>query len=148
MASGGKNGRGPALAGLVARSVLGLATLLHAARELGAFDGPGIVRLAGALSDRGLAPAEPIAWIVVVARLLAGAALLIGAFPRTAAATAAAGALVAMTLYHNAAWFQHAGGIEYPLALCALALCVWVHGPGAAAWGVSFRRQKAGGERR
>ena len=118
---------------LILRVVVGLTLAAHGAQKLfGWFGGPGLKGFAGMLEQLNLRPA--LAWAVVagLAEFLGGLALALGLLTPLAAYAIAGSMLVAIFTVHLARGFwNHQGGLEFPLTILASVVAVALAGPGA-----------------
>lgn len=118
----------PHLALLIARVVLGVIFFAHGSQKLfGAFSGPGL--------DQWIAMIGPIGYLVALGEFIGGILLIIGFLSRWAALVIAIIMLGAMATVHGKhGFFLSNNGIEYALALLALALAILLMGPGRYAF--------------
>lgn len=127
------NASASALALTFTRLVLGGIALVHGlANAFGLFGGPGHEKLAAAIAARISAAPEVLAWVISIGQLVAGLALVLGVFARSAALLMlllVVASAVALTKYDQ--FFVRDDGLEYPLALAALCLAVAAQGAGA-----------------
>ncbi len=129
---------------LGARFVLGFCFVMKGLHKFGLFGGPGPGMFGDYLGTLGIAVPELTAYVIAIAEIAAGAALLLGAFHKVAA-------VVVIGIMAGAMWFAtgHAyflpGGFEYNLALIALAATVYANGPGPFAYRVQFKKQDEDG---
>lgn len=116
---------------LVLRVVLGLIMILHGAQKLfGAFDGPGLDGTAAFFAQIGLIPGGFWAWVGALVELGGGILLLIGLLARVAAFFVAVQMCVAILKVHVPKFFVSEGGMEFALALAAMAVAVFLLGGG------------------
>jgi putative oxidoreductase len=129
------NGRDLGL--LLLRIGLGIVMLAHGAQKaFGWFGGPGMAGFVGGMRSLGV-PA-PIAWLAMLAELVGGAGVLLGAFTRLLALAVAVDMLGAIFIVHRGAgFFMNWGGVagrgegwEYAFAILAASLALVVAGPG------------------
>jgi putative oxidoreductase len=88
--------------------------------------------MAAEIAARISAAPEILAWVISIGQLVAGLALVLGVFARSAALlmlVLVVANAVALTRYE--AFFVRDNGLEYPLALAALCLAVAAQGAGA-----------------
>jgi putative oxidoreductase len=117
------------------RIVLGIIFFAHGAQKaLGWFGGPGLGGTVGFMGQIGI-PA-PLAYMAVFTELLGGLALIVGVLSRLSALGLFVTMLVAMFKVHWVNGFfmgsnPQGAGIEYNLALAAMALAIVLTGPGA-----------------
>jgi len=124
--------RGPAYASFFVRITLGACFCLHGWPKVAKLFGGEWVEQVG---NMGLEPAWLFAGAIAFGEALAGTALLLGLFHKLAA-------LVIIVIMVGAIWTVHGkngyfladSGFEYNLALIALAVSVFFHGPGAYAF--------------
>lgn len=126
----------------VVRVVVGLCFLLHGVQKVfGAFDGMGLSGFVAYVEARGVIAPTLTAYVVAFGELLAGVALLVGFFHRTAAVAI----LVIMAgafIYVTDGYFL-AKGYEYNLALAAMAFLILMGGPGAYAYRMELKKNTA-----
>ena len=127
------NASASALALTFTRLVLGGIALVHGlANAFGLFGGPGHQAMATAIGQRISMAPETLAWVISIGQLVAGLALVLGVFARSAALLMlllVVASAVALTKYDQ--FFVRHDGLEYPLALAALCLAVAAQGAGA-----------------
>ncbi|HZU15076.1 MAG TPA: DoxX family protein [Candidatus Dormibacteraeota bacterium] len=118
---------------LILRVVVGLTLAAHGAQKLfGWFSGPGLKGFAGTLGQLGLRPAPAWAVVAGLAEFLGGLALALGLLTPLAAYAIAGSMLVAIFTVHLAKGFwNHQGGLEFPLTILAAVVAVALAGPGA-----------------
>lgn len=120
---------------LVTRLVLGIVFLAHGTQKVfGWWGGGGLSATVVAFGHLGFPPGA--AYLASFVELLGGIALVLGLLSRAAALALAiemAVATVRVHLPHGFFMGQPAPGIEYSLALLAMAVTVFLAGPGAAA---------------
>ncbi len=112
---------------------LGVVFMAHGAQKaFGMFDGPGIAGFSKMLSGLGLAPAEPLAYLVAYIELLGGLCLILGIFTRVAASLIFAVMAVALLKVHlTKGFFLMNGGYEYAFVILTACLSLMISGPGA-----------------
>lgn len=112
------------------RMTLGVMFLAHAWLKLAVFTVPGFV---GFLGQVGL-PAW-LAWPIILAELLGGAAILLGIYSRLAALALVPVLLGALAIHAPNGWVFNApnGGWEYPAVLTLIAVVHALVGAGALA---------------
>lgn len=128
------------LALLILRVALGGIMLVHGLQKLGVFPGGGIQETVSWMGSMGV-PAW-LAYMSIAAETLGGLGLLIGLFGRLAAFGVAVNMAVAAYLVHWQNGFFNADmGIEFPLALFAMATALMMSGMG----GISVDAKLAAG---
>lgn len=80
------------------------------------------------------------AHVIPWAEVVAGVALLVGFAHKFASSLVIALMIGAIIFFHRSGYFLKAGGMEYQVALIAMALLVFVAGPGAFAFEVDIRQ--------
>jgi putative oxidoreductase len=136
--------RAQGLSALVSRLVLAACFGYDGLAHFGAFGGRGIGGFADFLGGHGVALPELTAWVVAIGEIASGTALLLGCFHRLATAALLVGLAGAMWFVYRGQYFG-AGGGEYAVALMALALSVWAHGPGPFAYRIQVRKERPPG---
>jgi putative oxidoreductase len=124
---------------LVARLTLGLVLVAHGWQRFTHGIGPTV----DTLKHYGLPEPQLFAWGATVLEVIGGALLIFGLLtPIVAAFVVAEQVMVVAWLnWHNGLW-QATNGIEYPVALAALALILVVFGAGRTGVDMLFRRGK------
>jgi len=116
---------------LVLRVVLGLIMIPHGMQKLfGVFGGPGLEGTAASFAKIGLAPGSFWAWVAALVEFGGGILLLIGLLARVAALFVAIEMCVAILKVHVPNFFVSEGGMEFALALAAMAVAVALLGGG------------------
>jgi putative oxidoreductase len=121
---------------LVLRLGLGVIFFAHGAQKvLGMFGGPGLEGTVGFMGKIGIPAA--LAYVAAFTEFLGGIALIFGVLSRVAALGLFITMLVAMFKVHLANGFflspDGKSGIEYTVALSAMALAILIAGPGRVA---------------
>lgn len=121
------------IAMLALRVGVGVVFTAHGLQKLfGWWGGPGWAGWSGWIGSMGLRPAGFWASISLLAELGGGLALIFGFLVPLAAAGLVAQALVLMWRVHRPSGFwNHAGGIEFPIVLLTGAFALQLIGPGA-----------------
>ena len=120
-----------AIACLVLRVVLGVIMIPHGMQKLfGAFGGPGLEKTAAFFSSVGLTPGSFWAWVAALVELGGGIFLVIGLLTRVAAFLVAVEMATAILKVHAPKFFVSGGGMEFALALAAVAASVLILGGG------------------
>ena len=132
---------GQKLAALTCRGVLGTSLLLHGLQKFGMLGGIGIRRFADYLDGLGVVMPTAAAWVVASGEVLCGAALFVGCFHRVAAGFAIVVMTAAIWLVHGSTYFLPRG-LEYQLALIAVAISVYAFGPGPFAYKVELKQNR------
>ena len=124
---------------LVARLTLGLVLVAHGWQRFTHGIGPTV----DTLTRYGLPEPQLFAWGATVLEVLGGALLIFGLLTPIVAAFVVAEQVmvIAWLKWQNGLW-KVADGIEYPVALAALALILVVFGAGRTGVDVLFRRGK------
>lgn len=124
---------------LVARLTLGLLLVAHGWQRFTHGIGPTV----DTLTRYGLPEPQLFAWGATVLEVLGGALLIFGLLTPIVAGFVVAEQVmvVAWLRWHNGLW-QATNGIEYPVALAALALILVVFGAGRTGVDTLFRRGK------
>lgn len=120
---------------LILRLVVGLILAAHGAQKLfGWFGGPGIEGWSGILSQMGIRPAGPWAWLHALTEFVGGLMLGIGFLTPIAAAALAAVMVMAIVKVHwKNGFFNKNGGIEFTLGMLGGMIAIGLSGPGAYA---------------
>ncbi len=119
------------IACLVLRVVLGVIMIPHGMQKLfGAFGGPGLEKTAAFFSSVGLNPGSLWAWVAALVELGGGIFLVIGFLTRVAAFLVAVEMATAILKVHAPKFFVSGGGMEFALALAAVATGVLILGGG------------------
>lgn len=121
-----------ALAWLILRLVAGLTLASHGAQKLlGWFGGPGLAKWEGGLQAQGFRPAKFWAWMNIVGEVGGGLSLAFGFLTPLGAAGVFGAMFMAIAKAHwKNGFFNSKRGIEFPLALMAIATAVGLAGPG------------------
>ncbi|HEY0333696.1 MAG TPA: DoxX family protein, partial [Stenotrophomonas sp.] len=123
---------GVALALLILRLVAGGFLLPHGLGKLfGWFGGPGLAGFGGELQQFGLPAGPPLPLLLALIQVLAGLAVLLGAWTRASAALAALFIGVTVVLNVSHGWFWMQGGVEYPLMWLSCLVALVFAGGGA-----------------
>jgi putative oxidoreductase len=124
---------------LVARLTLGLVLVAHGWQRFSHGIGPTV----DTLKHYGLPEPQLFAWGATVLEVVGGALLIFGLLTPIVAGFVVAEQVmvIAWLRWHNGLW-QAANGIEYPVALAALALILVVFGAGRTGVDMLFRRGK------
>jgi len=124
---------------LVARLTLGLVLVAHGWQRFTHGVGPTV----DTLKQYGLPEPQLFAWGATVLEVIGGALLIFGLLTPIVAAFVVAEQVmvVAWLRWHNGLW-EATTGIEYPVALAALALILVVFGAGRTGVDMLFRRGK------
>lgn len=132
---------------LPGRLALGSAMLYHGASKL---RGEGPQRTAETFEQLGIRPAKPWAVATGLAEAFAGAAAVLGLATRPAALAVLVTQAIAVARVHARKGFDvMQGGMEYNLALMAIAAGLLLHGPGrVSAHGVVERAVAGRGAKR
>ncbi len=126
----------------VVRIILGVCFVLHGLQKVvGAFGGRGLTRFATYLDNQGVTAPTMSAYAVSFGELVAGLALLVGFFHRTAAIIVVVIMVGGILYVHGPnGYFNSNSGFEYNLALMAMATAVLVGGPGAYAYRMELKK--------
>ncbi len=121
------------LALVLARAVVGLVVAAHGAQKaFGAWGGPGLSAWTQGMARMGLRPPTLWGYLTAATELLGGVALALGLLVPVVAALVTMQMAVAIQRVHWAKGFWNGkGGIEFPLALAAVAAISGVADPGA-----------------
>lgn len=117
---------------LILRIVLGIIFMGHGAQKLfGMFGGPGIAGVTGFFGSLGIPMPGVMAWVVGLFEFFGGLYVLIGFLTPVGGLMITAVMLGAIATVHLPKGFWNGnGGIEFPLALIAMALTLVFAGPG------------------
>lgn len=117
---------------LILRIALGGIFFAHGAQKLlGWFGGRGISGHAGFLESLGLRPARLLAAVSGLGEFFGGLGVLSGfLMPLPAAAIIGAMSVAVIKVHWPHGFFNHDGGIEFPLVLAVLAFVIGLVGPG------------------
>lgn len=117
---------------LILRLALGGIFFAHGAQKLfGWFGGRGLAGHTGFLESLGVKPARLMALVSTFGELFGGLGLLFGFLTPIAAAGPIGSMAVAIVKVHwRNGFFNHGGGIEYPLLNAVAAFVVGLSGPG------------------
>jgi len=118
---------------LILRLVLGLIFVAHGSQKLfGWFGGKGLAGQSSLLERLGVRPAGFFALVSSLGEFFGGLGVAVGLLTSLAAAGILASMIVAMVKVQAPRGFWNSeGGIEWPLALAAVALALGLMGPGA-----------------
>ena len=130
---------------LIVRLALGIIFVAHGAQKVfGWFGGPGLEATVTGFTGMGIPAA--LAYVAAFTEFLGGIAVIIGLLSRVAALGLTVTMGVAIAMVHGKNGFFLANqGFEYNLALIAMALAVFIAGPGRIAlsdWEGRFFRRK------
>ena len=115
---------------LILRGTLGLIFFAHGAQKLlGWFGGKGLFATIVAFND-GMGIPPFFAYLAIFTEFFGGIALMFGVLSRLAGLGIAVTMIVAIFKVHLKGGFFAPSGIEYNLALLAMAMCVALIGPG------------------
>jgi len=127
----------------VVRLVLGFIFFMHGGQKvMGWFGGHGLAGTVQMMTGMGLPAA--VVYLVAFGEFLGGIGLIFGILSRLAAADIAiimTGAIV--TIHFKNGFFMENHGLEYPLALAAMAISVVLGGGGCCALDNLFCKKKA-----
>src|SRR3981081_1450546 len=117
---------------LILRLVVGLTVAAHGAQKLfGWFGGPGIAGSSSMLSQLGIRPERPWAVVAGLAEFAGGLLVAAGLLTPVAALAAAGRMLGAILKMHAGKGFwNHNGGIEFPLTILAAMVGLSLTGAG------------------
>lgn len=119
------------VAWLLLRLVVGFSLVPHGMQKLfGAFNGPGMARVAANFAQQGFNPPTLFAWAVALTELVGGTLLAIGLFTRPAALAITIFLGTAVTVHYGRGFFWTAGGFEFPLMWAVAALFFLIRGGG------------------
>lgn len=111
------------------RIVLGIIFIAHGGQKVfGWFGGYGLEGTAGFMATLGIPKA--LSYLASFTEFFGGLAMIAGLLTRPAALGLAVTMLVAIFNVHLAAGFFAPNGLEYPLSLSAIALSIFILGPG------------------
>lgn len=118
---------------LIIRLIFGLSFARHGSEKLfGWFGGHGIKGTAGFFESIGLKPGLPMAILAAVGETLGGLLFAAGIFMPVAAILIVGAMVVAIaTVTGKNGFMITAGGYEYNLAIIAVAVGIYLTGPGA-----------------
>ena len=124
------------------RIVLGVCFVLHGLQKVfGAFGGMGLSRWTTTMDNLGVTAPTLSAYAVAFGELAAGLALLVGFFHRTAAIIVLVIMVGGIMYVHGRnGYFNSDSGLEYNLALMAMATVILVGGPGAYAYRMELKK--------
>lgn len=116
---------------VVVQVVLGATFAMHGAQKMfGAFNGPGPAGVAAFFAKLGLEPSALWAWVVAITEFVGGLCLIVGLLTRVWAAGLVIDMTVAILKVRlPKGFFAGGGGMEFELALWALALVLFLYGP-------------------
>ncbi|HRW08100.1 MAG TPA: DoxX family protein [Caldilineaceae bacterium] len=131
------------LALLVLRVVVGIIVVAHGAQKVfGVWGGPGMAGFTGWLASMRLKPAPLWAWLAALAEFGGGILMILGLLNPLGPLAVAATMLMAIIVAHWPKFFASNQGLEFPLALLAVAVAIVLTGPGAysfdAVLGIAF----------
>jgi putative oxidoreductase len=117
---------------LFLRVVVGLTVAAHGAQKLfGSFGGPGIGGFSGVLRQLGIKPERPWAIAAGLAEFAGGLLVAVGLLTPLAALAVCGSMLVAiLTVHVSKGFWNHNGGIEFPLTILAAMVAISLTGPG------------------
>ena len=111
------------LALLVLRVVVGLIVAAHGAQKVfGVWGGPGMAGFTGWLASMRLKPAPLWAWLAALAEFGGGILMILGLLNPLGPLAVAATMLMAIIVAHWPKFFASNQGLEFPLALLAVAV--------------------------
>lgn len=122
------------IAVLLLRLVLGVLMFAHATQKLlGWFDGPGLAKQSGGFERLGLTPGRPMVLLAGLSELAGAMLLALGLLtPLGVLMGVGTMAVAALSLFiKSGAFWNLAGGGEYPAVLAAMALVLGFSGAGA-----------------
>lgn len=124
---------------LILRVALGIIFFAHGAQKLlGWFGGKGLFATLIGFNDMGIPTI--FGYLAIFAEFFGGLGVLFGVLSRLSALGIAITMLVAMLKVHIKGGFFAPTGIEYNLALLAMALCIMIVGPGMITLLSRFKR--------
>lgn len=128
----GSMGASVAIAWLILRVVVGTTLAAHGAQKLfGWFDGPGVTKWEQGLQAQGFKPVRFWSSLSIIGEVGGGLALVFGFLTPLGAAGAFGAMLMALVKVHwKNGFFNGKRGIEFPLALMAMASAIGLAGPG------------------
>jgi putative oxidoreductase len=117
---------------LFLRIVVGLTVAAHGGQKLfGWFGGPGIAGFSGMLSQLGIRPERPWAVVAGLAEFAGGLLVAAGLLTPVAALAVCGSMLVAiLTVHRGKGFWNHNGGMEFPLTVLAVMAGLSLTGPG------------------
>jgi putative oxidoreductase len=117
---------------LIARVVIGLTLAGHGVQKLfGWFDGPGLIKFTGGLKAQGYKPAWLWVFFVCLGEIGGGLSLASGLLtPLGAAGIVGAMCMAIVKVHWKNGFWNGKRGIEFPLALLAVAVQFGIAGPG------------------
>jgi len=119
---------------IVLRLVLGAIMIPHGMQKLfGAFGGPGLGGTASFFAGIGLVPGPFWAWVAGLVEFAGGICLVLGLLTRFVAFLLAVQMATAVLKVHAPRFFVSDGGMEFALALAAMAVAVLLLGGGPLA---------------
>ena len=138
--TGGVSRRSSMLGLLPARAALGSTMLYHGIQKLRDRETAG-----SAFDAIGISPGRPWALATALAEAFAGASALLGVLTRPAALAVLVTQSVAIAKVHRKNGFDSTkGGYEFNIALMAIALGLWLAGPGRVSLHQAIERTLAG----
>jgi putative oxidoreductase len=120
------------LALAIPRVVIGLMMTAHGLQKLGWLGGHGIAGTSAFLSSLGFRPGRTWTWVLAASETVGGLLMALGLFSPVGPLLVLAGLAVGTIVVHWPKGFWNMnGGIEWPLALMAVALSSAISGPGS-----------------
>ncbi len=126
------------------RATLGFCFVMHGLQKILPNEwmgGQSFADSAAAMESHGVPAASVAGYLIPFVELLAGAALLVG-FAHQAAAGAIVLLMAGAILYFHSSGYFAPRGMEYNLALIAMALLVFMAGPGTFAYKVNLKQNR------
>ena len=137
------NNRGTQHGIFLVRTVLGSCFVMHGLQKsFGVMGGMTYEQFASFLASKGAPMATFSAYVIPWAELLAGIALLVGFAHKLAASVVILVMAGAILYVHSESYFTQKGGMEYPVALVAMAFLIFMAGPGSFAYKLDLKQNK------